>query len=144
MTMCKLPRWLSGKESACRRRSRRSRRRHAFSPWVGKIPWREERQSTPVFLSGEFHGQRSLAGCSLWSHEELDTTAADHANMTIYWYFCSSLITGLLPLCYLKSRLLCQVLAVAPVDVLWVHNFSSPCNTLLHLSWETFISQDPT
>ena len=30
--------------------------------WVGKIPWRRERLPTPVFLPGEFHGQRSPAG----------------------------------------------------------------------------------
>ena len=35
-----------------------------MSPWVGKIPWRRERQPTPVFLPGKFHGQRSLAGYS--------------------------------------------------------------------------------
>ena len=34
-------------------------------PWVGKIPWRREWQPTPVFLPGEFQGQRSLAGYSL-------------------------------------------------------------------------------
>ena len=28
----------------------------------GKIPWRRKWQPTPVFLSGEFYGQRSLAG----------------------------------------------------------------------------------
>ena len=33
-----------------------------FNPWVGKIPWRREWQPTLVFLLGEFHGQRSLAG----------------------------------------------------------------------------------
>ena len=27
---------------------------------------------TPVFLPGEFHGQRSLVGCSPWGHKELD------------------------------------------------------------------------
>ena len=27
----------------------------------GKIPWRRERLPNPVFLPGEFHGQRSLA-----------------------------------------------------------------------------------
>ena len=37
-----------------------------FDPWVGKIPWRKEWQPTPVFLPGEFHGQRRLAGYSLW------------------------------------------------------------------------------
>ena len=35
-----------------------------FDPWVRKIPWRREWQPIPVFLPGEFHGQRSLvAGC---------------------------------------------------------------------------------
>ena len=29
---------------------------------------------TPVFLHGEFHGQRSLAGYSPWGHKESDTT----------------------------------------------------------------------
>ena len=31
-----------------------------FDSWVGKIPWR--RKWSPVFLPGEFHGQRSLLG----------------------------------------------------------------------------------
>ena len=44
-----------------------------FNPWVGKIPWRRKWQPTPVFLPGEFHGQRSLAGCSPWCHKESDT-----------------------------------------------------------------------
>ena len=33
-----------------------------FVPWVGKIPWRRKWQSSLVFLPGESHGQRSLAG----------------------------------------------------------------------------------
>ena len=41
---------------------------------VRKIPWRREWQPTPVFLPGEFHGQRSLAGYSPGGHKELDTT----------------------------------------------------------------------
>ena len=32
-----------------------------FNSWIGKISWRREWQRTPVFLPGEFHGQRSLA-----------------------------------------------------------------------------------
>ena len=31
-------------------------------PLVGKIPWRREWQLIPIFLPGEIHGQRSLAG----------------------------------------------------------------------------------
>ena len=42
--------------------------------WVQKIPWRRKWQSTPVFLPGESHGQRSLVGYSPWDHKESDTT----------------------------------------------------------------------
>ena len=41
---------------------------------VGKIPWRREWHPTPVFLPGESHGRRSLAGCSPWGCKESDTT----------------------------------------------------------------------
>ena len=34
--------------------------------WVGKILWKRKWQPTPVFLPGESHGQRSLAGGSPW------------------------------------------------------------------------------
>ena len=48
-----LPWWLSGKEYACRCR-------HCWrcgsDPWVRKIPWRRERQPTPVFLPGKSRG----------------------------------------------------------------------------------------
>ena len=37
-------------------------RRCRFDPWVGKILWRRKWQSTPVFLPGKSHRQRSLAG----------------------------------------------------------------------------------
>ena len=37
-----------------------------LNPWVQEILWRRELQSTPVFLPGEFHGQRSLAGYGPW------------------------------------------------------------------------------
>ena len=39
-------------------------------------PWRRAWQPTPVFLHGEAHGQRSLAGYSSWGCKELDTTEA--------------------------------------------------------------------
>ena len=49
-------------------------RRPRFDPWVGKIPWRREWQPTPVFLTGEFHGQRILEGDSPRRSKESDTT----------------------------------------------------------------------
>ena len=63
-----LPWWLSGKEYPYRWR------RHRFDPWIGKIPWRRKCQPTPIFLPGEFHGQRSLAGYSPWGYKESDMT----------------------------------------------------------------------
>ena len=45
--------WILGQEDPCRRRK-----------------W----QPILVFLPGESHGQRSLAGYSPWSHKELDLT----------------------------------------------------------------------
>ena len=41
---------------------------------VGKIPWRRKWLPTPVFLPGESHGQRSLAGCGLWGRKESNKT----------------------------------------------------------------------
>ena len=58
-----LPRWLSGKESACHCRKCG---RHGFNPWVRKISWGKKWQPTPVFLLGKFRGQRSLGGCAPW------------------------------------------------------------------------------
>ena len=49
-------------------------RRPRFNPWVRKIPWRRKWQPTPLFLLGEFQGQRSLAGYSPWGCKESDTT----------------------------------------------------------------------
>ena len=42
--------------------------------WVGKIPWRKEWQLTPVFLPGEFHGQRSPVDYSPWGCKESNMT----------------------------------------------------------------------
>ena len=58
----------SGKEPAC---LCRRRERHGFNPWVEKIPQRRTWKPTPVFLSGESHGQRSLAGYSWQGSKEL-------------------------------------------------------------------------
>ena len=49
-------------------------RRAGFNTWFGKIPWRREQLPTPIFLPGECHGQRSLAGYSPWGSKEVDMT----------------------------------------------------------------------
>ena len=45
---------------------------------VRKIPWRRKWQPTPVFLSGESHGGRSLVGYSPQGRKESDTTEVLH------------------------------------------------------------------
>ena len=60
-----------GKKPACQCRSHR---RHRFDPWVWKIPWRRAWKPTPVFWSGESHGQRSLEGYNPWGFKGSDTT----------------------------------------------------------------------
>ena len=72
-----LPGWLRGKESTC------PCRRCRFNPWLRQIPWRRAWQLTPVFLLGESHGQRSLAGYSPQGCTESDMTEATwHTHVT--------------------------------------------------------------
>ena len=54
------------KESTCQCR------RHRFNLWVKTM--RRKWPSTPVFLPGKSHGQRSLVGYSPWGCGELDMT----------------------------------------------------------------------
>ena len=64
----------SGKEPACQCRRHK---RHGFNPWVRKVPWNRAWHPTPVFLPGESHGQRSLAGYSPWGGKESDADGSD-------------------------------------------------------------------
>ena len=84
-----IPCGIAGREPSCQCRSLKGCR---LSPWVGKIPWRRAWQPTPVFLPGESHGQRSLAGYSPWGHTESDTTErlSIHAHL-----YCSRTLQGL-------------------------------------------------
>ena len=55
------------------------------SPWVGKIRWRRKCQSTPVFLPGESHGQRSLACYNWWGRKESDITEQLTVSLFKLW-----------------------------------------------------------
>ena len=52
--------FLVAQESTCQCR------RFRFDPYVRKILWRRKRKPTLIFLPGKSHGQRTLAGYSLW------------------------------------------------------------------------------
>ena len=43
-------------------------------PGLGSSPGEGNGLPTPVFLPGDFHGQKSLAGYSPWDHNESDMT----------------------------------------------------------------------
>ena len=73
----------SGKESACQCGRHK---RHGFDSRVGKISWRRAWKSTPVFVPGEFYGERSLVGYSPLGHKELDMTETTVMDMKIYIY----------------------------------------------------------
>ena len=57
-----------GKESTCQAEDLGS------TPGSGRSPRKENSKPTPLFLPGELHGQRSLAGYSIWELKEWDMT----------------------------------------------------------------------
>ena len=57
-----------------------------FHLWVGKSPWRRKWPPTPVFLPGESHGHRSLAGYSLGGHKQSERTEWARAHARIGWF----------------------------------------------------------
>ena len=66
-------------------------------PWIAKMAWRRKWQPTPVFLPGESHGQRRLAGYSPWGHKKSDmterlSTAMLHSRTLLVTHFLNLLI----------------------------------------------------
>ena len=49
-----------------------------------KDPLERVMQPTPVFLPGEFHGQRNLLGCSPWDNKESDTTERLTLSLSVW------------------------------------------------------------
>ena len=73
----------SGEESASQCR------RPWFDPRVWKIPWRRAWQATPVFLPGESHRQRSLAGSSRQCRRVGHNWAHTHDPLKGEYYVCA-------------------------------------------------------
>ena len=57
-----------------------------FDPWVRKILWRGKWLPTPVFLPGEYHGQRSLRGYNPWGCKESDMTKQQALDFNFLWF----------------------------------------------------------
>ena len=54
-----------------------------LNSWVREILWRRKWLHTPVFLPGEHHGHRSLAGYSPQGCKESDTTKATYTQTSV-------------------------------------------------------------
>ena len=58
-------------------------RKAGFDPWVGKIPWKRERLSTPVFWPGDLY--------SPWGHKESNTTE----RLSLHYFPVSPVVKNL-------------------------------------------------
>ena len=59
---------------------------HSFL-WLITFHWRREWQPTPVFLPGEFHGQRSLVVYSPRGHKQVRHDWATNTQYSIAWLY---------------------------------------------------------
>ena len=55
-------------------------------PGLGRFPWKSEWLPTPVFLPGDFHGQRNLAGYSHGVTKSQTQLSDFHKVLYIYLY----------------------------------------------------------
>ena len=62
-------------------------------------------QPTPVFLPGEFHGQRSLVGYSPWGPKELDTTDCLTLSLFLTFLFSEFLLFLSFGICVTSTSL---------------------------------------
>ena len=83
-----LPGGSDSKESACNAGAL------GLIPGSGTSPREGNGYPLPVFLPGEFHGQKSLAGCSLWGGKELDMTEQPtYTHITPKQQICTNILT---------------------------------------------------
>ena len=72
----------SGKGPACQCRRHK---RYWFDPWIRKIPWRRHGNPLLLFLPGESHGRRSLAGYkSMGSQRVRHDWVTEHAHTHVW------------------------------------------------------------
>ena len=122
-----------GKESAC------SAGRPGFDPWGRKISWRRKWQPTPVFLPGEFHGQRSPASYSPWGGKESDMTEWLHFHFHLIQYKLDQLIRSIRrysPILAFQDFM--QLFSFTYLSLSWVCKF----NPISFLSF--YFSKSPT
>ena len=103
---------------------------------LGFFPQRREGLTTPVFWLGEFHGQRSLAGYSLWGHKESELIdfhffTLDLSNIILKYNVCNNLNFSVLSNCQAHCQLtfvtlLCLCLLLLSSECTSISTFSLP------------------
>ena len=125
-------------------------RRPGFDPWVRKILWRRKWQTTPVFLPGEFCGQRRLVGYSPWGrrvrHDWVTNTATTITTTSSNWSVGSA---NIIPSPYVMENFYSSLARPCLTNpCLASLNLSSPlpipCLSPLFLSSHTFSSYPTT
>ena len=112
-----------------------------FSSHVCKIPWRRKWLLTPVFLSGDFHGQRSLSSVQSLRRVQFFATpwtAAHQASLSIanYWSLLKLMsIESVMPFNHL---ILCRPLLLLPSIFPSIKVFSN--ESVLHIRWPKYWS----
>ena len=71
-------------------------------PGLGSFPWRRPWPPTPVFLPGEFHGQKNLTGYSPWDGTELDKTK--RLTLSLFTFKVFSIWAAMWRIVYSESR----------------------------------------
>ena len=107
-------------------------KRPEFDPWVKKFPWRRKWQPSPVFLPGEFQGQRSLTGygCKVrqnWVTNSLLSyliyvvcTFYIIFSFKIMWWVCSMLLKYL-PQIYSTGYIFHNIVVVWLIDKVCIY-----------------------
>ena len=140
-----LPRWFSGKKSACQyRRCRRC----DFNSWIRNVPWSRKWQPTSIFLPGKSHGQRILEGCSPMGPKELDMTewlsVHTHTHTQTYnWKFRLFSIFHNCKWCWKEQFIVMylhinKIISLKPANVMFeLKGMNNLNDFVLHL-WRTF------
>ena len=93
-----------------------------LNTWVGKIPWRRKWQLAPVFLPGEFHGQRSWRATVHGVRKESDMTELELEFKAPYL-----MLKRIYTLCWESLSLLSEVLMEAQIVKLDSDNIFMVC-----------------
>ena len=103
-------------------------RRPGFDPWAGEDPLEKDMATTPIFLPGESHGQKSLVGYSPGGCKEVDTMEQ------LSWHTSHSGLFSTISSAFLTNLCLLSVIipnrGLLKSSTMIVHVSIYPCNSV--------------